>query len=63
MHPENVVDPADARALAEEGKFCLRVLTELCAFMHGTKSWSAMYWRGPTATPSDVSMNSRGNRG
>ena len=33
---ENVVDFTGAKALTEEGKFLLRVLTKLYAFAHGT---------------------------
>ena len=35
MQSEDVVDSADARSLAKEGNFSLRVLTLLHAFMHG----------------------------
>ena len=35
MHSEDVADSADAQALTEEGKFCLRDLTRPYAFMHG----------------------------
>ena len=36
VHLKDVVDTADAEALTEEGKFCLRALTELHAFMHSS---------------------------
>ena len=32
---EDVVDSTDAKALAKGGKFCLRILTQLHAFMRG----------------------------
>ena len=35
MHSEDVVDSTDTKALATEGKICLRVLTQLDAFVHG----------------------------
>ena len=35
MRSEKVVDSTDATALAEEGKFCLRVLTHLDTLVHG----------------------------
>ena len=35
VHSENVVDSTDAKAVTEEGKFCLQVLTKLYVFMHG----------------------------
>ena len=35
MHPEEVVDSADAQSLTEEGKFRLRVMTQLHASVHG----------------------------
>ena len=36
MHPEGVVQSADAQALAKKGKFWLRVLAQLDTLMHGT---------------------------
>ena len=33
---EDVVDAADSEALAEESKFCLRVLTQLDTFVRGS---------------------------
>ena len=35
MYSEDVVDSADAKAFTEEGKFCLRILTHLHAFING----------------------------
>ena len=60
MHPRDVVDTTDAKALAEESKFCLWVLTQLTRSCIArttsalAKSWSAMNCRGPAATPSVV---------
>ena len=34
MHPEGVVDAADAKAFAKERKFCLRILAQLNTFVH-----------------------------
>ena len=34
VHSADVVDSTDAKTLAEKGKFCLRVLTQLKAIMH-----------------------------
>ena len=34
VYSEDVVGSADAQTLAEEGKFCLRALTQLDTFVH-----------------------------
>ena len=44
VHPENVVDTANAKTLAEESKFCLRVLAQLNTL---TGSHSNFEWVAP----------------
>ena len=46
VHWENVAGSADAKALTKEGKFCLRLLTKLYAFMHGTDETSQIFQSG-----------------
>ena len=48
VYSQDVVDAINSQTLPLEGKFCLRVLTQLNSFVH----CSAMYCRGPAATPS-----------
>ena len=50
IHTEDVVGADDAKALVEESKFCLWVLTQLDPVL--LRSWFVMNYRDPTATPS-----------
>ena len=36
VHSQNVIDATDAKTFAKDSKFCLRVLTQLDTFVHGS---------------------------